>query len=181
MSASRELADSILDEVAPPAIHSVNPSEGVPSNIESFPAPTEPRLQHIVLRMILRGHKVPDIAEVIGKTEEVVIKIAQGEWAKQELDRMAASGGVTQLSVRSLIRLHAFSAARKLGELLDSKNHNIVIQACKLVLEHSIVAAPEKDLDSDKKPVTLDRAKEEEQKLSLAIKALEEKLNSKRA
>lgn len=166
---SSRLADSILEDLPTPVVQSLNTLE---NKVTEFPAPETPRMQDIILSMILKGTSLKDIADTVRMTEVAVMRIAQSTWASKELERMAVAVKTPQDSIRNLLRVGAFPAVIRLHKLVDSPNHNVAMGAIRLILEHTLAPIKENDLDQGKKPVTSDEAKNEAARIDREIEAL---------
>jgi len=129
------------------------------SNIETFPTPTA-RPQDIILNLYLEGKSPKEIVRILGAswTETKVLAIAQSEWMQKRLQEVGENGDVSNESINKLLVGHSFQAAVRVGQLIQSKNENVALAACRLVF--NVAVTPSRKLPEEReRPLTEEEVK----------------------
>ncbi|HUQ94193.1 MAG TPA: hypothetical protein VM120_21110 [Bryobacteraceae bacterium] len=154
MSSVALSVDDFFDDGLTPANGTAVPSAG--AQLLEFPKPKGPRLQDIVLNLLLDGEDYESIAVTIGRKAADVEKIARSEWAKKEITkRLSEQGEESQRdTLQNLIRIQGFDAVHKLGSLMKCGNPHIELKAVQLALQYSL-PLPSKLLKEEKEKGSL--------------------------
>lgn len=97
----------------------------------------------------MRGIAPDEVTEITGLTTSEVEKILLSQWFESETQQRAKHANHEEPeSLRSLLRVQAFRATVKLGQLLNSTNQNVQLGAIKTCLEYTI--KPMRLIDIDK-------------------------------
>lgn len=173
------LSDSLLDNTATEGFR-VSKALDTPAHpeatnvLEMGGMPPANQMQKIVLRLIMKGTTISEIATTVQMTQEAILKIVRSEWAQKEFERISKEAPSSQSSMRNLLRLFTPIAILRLGEIASSKNENAALRAIQLILENSIAPIKEKDLGDDKKTTT-EEAQREKEELDRQIAAYEKR------
>lgn len=123
-----------------------------PANVTEFPQDGV-RLQDLVLKLMLEGKSPADIATFVGKTPEVIERLCETELMAKALQNAVMQEGDDegQNSVRNLLRAQAPRAVVTLQKLMKCGHPPTELNAVKTILEYTLIAAKEKDIEQGAK------------------------------
>jgi len=125
-----------ISDIAPDA-------ETPKANVVAMPPQNDrPRMQEIILKMVLRGKPLSEIADILGVDISKVEYVLKTDWMEKELAKAVAEEG-GENALYALMRLNAFEATMRLTTLIRTAQGNVALGACKLALEYFL--APQRN------------------------------------
>lgn len=113
-------------------------------NVIEFTQPPEMRLQDIVASALTKGMTWAEIAEMTGKSEEVIKKIGHSEVVRRALAEYAQQAG-DESTIQQMLTAQSVDAVLELGKILrESESSHLRLRAIELTLAYTLPKASER-------------------------------------